>query len=313
MRMPWLAGGLLFCVFWGTPGHAQETNAPPDSSGAAKQAVPQRIRVGGNVQVAKMRHQVKPVYPPIAKTAKISGTVILHAVIGKDGTVSALQFVSGPPLLMKAAMDAVKQWVYEPTSLNGAAVEVDTTISVVFTLDGKAPEETKPIDPVLRADILKLFDATGLRQNAVIAGKAMSEAIRPVILKSLPDMPQREEIADAYMEKLFALVDSPQFVDRAVEVYAKYFTDEDVQALTEFYKTPAGQHLNATTPKLLPDMNKMGQQLAADNMNAIWTEMCKTYPQLKGKTTYCPADKENQSQRQAPAAAENTVISAQQQ
>jgi protein TonB len=77
-----------------------------------------------------------PVYPPIAKTAHIAGTVVLHAVIAKDGSVEDLQYVSGPPLLMKSAMDAVKQWRYQPTQLNGDPVEVDTTISVVFTLGG---------------------------------------------------------------------------------------------------------------------------------------------------------------------------------
>jgi periplasmic protein TonB len=83
-----------------------------------------------------MVRQIMPVYPPIAKTAHISGTVVLHAVIAKDGSVEDLQYVSGPPLLMKAAMDAVKQWRYQPTQLNGDPVEVDTTISVVFTLGG---------------------------------------------------------------------------------------------------------------------------------------------------------------------------------
>jgi protein TonB len=62
--------------------------------------------------------------------------VVLHAVISKDGSVEDLQYVSGPPLLMKAAMDAVRQWRYQPTQLNGEPVEVDTTVSVVFTLGG---------------------------------------------------------------------------------------------------------------------------------------------------------------------------------
>jgi protein TonB len=62
--------------------------------------------------------------------------VVLHAVIAKDGSVEDLQYVSGPPLLMKSAMDAVRQWRYQPTQLNGDPVEVDTTISVVFTLGG---------------------------------------------------------------------------------------------------------------------------------------------------------------------------------
>jgi periplasmic protein TonB len=95
-----------------------------------------RIRVGGNVQGAKLLHQVQPVYPQIAKTAHVQGTVLLHAIIAKDGTIQELQYVSGPPLLMRAAMDAVHEWRYQPTMLNGEPVEVDTTIQVVFTLGG---------------------------------------------------------------------------------------------------------------------------------------------------------------------------------
>lgn len=95
---------------------------------------PQRIRVGGNVEAASLINKVSPEYPPIAKTAHVAGTVVLHAIIGKDGGIRELQYVSGPPLLMKSAMDAVKEWRYKPTTLNGEAVEVDTTIDVVFSL-----------------------------------------------------------------------------------------------------------------------------------------------------------------------------------
>lgn len=97
-------------------------------------ATPQRIRVGGQVEAASLINKVEPQYPPIAKTAHVAGTIVLHAIIGKDGAIRELQFVSGPPLLMKSAMDAVKEWRYKPTMLNGEAVEVDTTIDVVFSL-----------------------------------------------------------------------------------------------------------------------------------------------------------------------------------
>jgi len=83
-----------------------------------------------------MLRQIQPMYPQIAKTAHVQGTVILHAIISKDGTVQELQYISGPALLMRSAMDAVRQWKYQPTLLNGEPVEVDTTISVVFTLSG---------------------------------------------------------------------------------------------------------------------------------------------------------------------------------
>lgn len=95
-----------------------------------------RIRVGGNVQGAKLIRQIQPVYPPIAKTAHISGTVLLHAIIAKDGSIQELQYISGPAMLMKSAMDAVHEWRYQPTLLNGEPVEVDTQIQVVFTLGG---------------------------------------------------------------------------------------------------------------------------------------------------------------------------------
>ncbi len=106
--------------------------APPPP----KPVTPQRIRVGGNVQAASLVHQVQPIYPQIARTAHISGTVILHAIIAKDGTIQELSYVTGPALLMRSAMDAVREWRYKPTLLNGEPVEVETTISVEFTLGG---------------------------------------------------------------------------------------------------------------------------------------------------------------------------------
>ena len=120
------AGGVLGGIIGGTGG------GPPPPP----RPTPSRIRVGGNVQAASLIHQVMPQYPQIAKTAHIQGTVILHAIISKEGTVQELQYISGPPLLMRSAMDAVREWRYKPTLLNGEPVEVDTTISVVFTLGG---------------------------------------------------------------------------------------------------------------------------------------------------------------------------------
>ncbi|MGA7851731.1 MAG: energy transducer TonB [Candidatus Acidiferrales bacterium] len=98
-------------------------------------ATPTRIRVGGNVAAAKLVHQAIPIYPQDAKSQGISGTVLLHCVIAKDGTMLQIDYVSGPPLLMQSAIDAVRQWRYQPTLLNHVPVEVDTTISVIYTLD----------------------------------------------------------------------------------------------------------------------------------------------------------------------------------
>jgi protein TonB len=95
----------------------------------------QRIKIGGNVQGAKIIRKPPPVYPQLAKSARVSGVVHLAAIIAKDGTIQELHSLGGPALLIQAAMDAVKQWVYQPTMLNGEPVQVETTIDVNFTLN----------------------------------------------------------------------------------------------------------------------------------------------------------------------------------
>jgi protein TonB len=125
------AGGVIGGIIGGVPTAAPPPPPPPP---APKPVTPQRIRVGGNVQQAKLIRQPKPIYPPLAKQARISGVVRLNAIIGKDGTIQNLTVASGHPLLVPAAMEAVKQWVYQPTLLNGEAVEVVTQIDVNFTL-----------------------------------------------------------------------------------------------------------------------------------------------------------------------------------
>jgi TonB family protein len=111
--------------------------APPasDASASAVSAVtPQSIQVGGNAEAANLIYQVRPVYPPLAKQARIQGTVKFNALIGADGFVKNLQAVSGHPMLVQAALEAVKDWVYKPTLLNGNPVDVTTVIDVNFTL-----------------------------------------------------------------------------------------------------------------------------------------------------------------------------------
>jgi TonB family protein len=95
---------------------------------------PTRIRIGANVQRAKLLVKVTPVYPAEAKAQRIEGEVRLEAIVGKDGKVENLQMLSGDPLLAAAALDAVRQWQYQTTLLNGDPVEVVTEIAVNFTL-----------------------------------------------------------------------------------------------------------------------------------------------------------------------------------
>ncbi|HTC55911.1 MAG TPA: TonB family protein [Candidatus Sulfotelmatobacter sp.] len=101
-----------------------------------KVATPQRVRVSSGVSSGLLIRRVNPTYPPLARQARIQGTVILQAQISKDGSIENLQLVSGHPMLAPAAIEAVKQWKYKPYLLNGEPVEVDTQVQVNFTLAG---------------------------------------------------------------------------------------------------------------------------------------------------------------------------------
>jgi protein TonB len=100
----------------------------------AAAAIP-RFRTGGNIREPRLVHRVDPLYPVLAKQAHVEGVVRLTGVIGIDGRIAALTVESGNPLLVPAARDAVRQWLYEPTLLNGVPVEVMTSIIVTFTLN----------------------------------------------------------------------------------------------------------------------------------------------------------------------------------
>ncbi|HKM90891.1 MAG TPA: energy transducer TonB [Candidatus Acidoferrales bacterium] len=121
-----MPGGVMGGIIGGISG------APPPP----KPEAPKRIRVSTGVQEAKILNQTRPIYPPLARQARIQGTVRLHAIISKEGTIQQLEVVSGPPLLVQAATEAVKQWRYKPTLLSDEPVEVETFIDVIFTLGG---------------------------------------------------------------------------------------------------------------------------------------------------------------------------------
>jgi protein TonB len=111
---------------------AEPVTPPPVAEPEPARAQP--IRVSSAVQAARIVRRVMPIYPALARTARISGTVRLQAIIAADGSIAELNVISGPPLLIKAATDAVQQWLYRPTVLNGRPVAVDTQIDVNFTL-----------------------------------------------------------------------------------------------------------------------------------------------------------------------------------
>ena len=124
-------GGIIDGFIGGRPASMDPLPLPPAPPRAK---LPQRVRVGGSVQHAKLIRQVRPRYPPLAVQARIQGTVILEATISELGSVEDLRVIKGHPLLTERALEAVRQWRYKPTVLNGMPVRVVTRITVRFNL-----------------------------------------------------------------------------------------------------------------------------------------------------------------------------------
>jgi periplasmic protein TonB len=120
---------------------AQVANAfaPPPALAASLAAEPKaeipRLAIGGNVQHGMLVREVIPVYPPLARQARVEGTVAFRAVIAPTGAVENLQLIGGHPMLVQAAAEAVRKWLYRPTLLNGVPCRVDTVIEVRFKLN----------------------------------------------------------------------------------------------------------------------------------------------------------------------------------
>jgi protein TonB len=108
----------------------------PQSEASQAQPATQitRIKQSGSITRKALTHSVAPVYPTKARNERIQGTVRLHLIIGKDGSVQQADVISGDKLLAQAALDAVRQWKYKVTLLNGEPVEVDTTDDLIFSL-----------------------------------------------------------------------------------------------------------------------------------------------------------------------------------
>ncbi len=127
-----LPGALLGNALSGIP---QSTPPAPAAKPKAAAAEPQApVPIGGDVQAANLVRKIMPAYPPLARQARVSGTVRFTAIIGTDGRIQNLQLIAGHPLLVASAREAVSQWLYRPTLLNGKPVEVITQIEVNFTL-----------------------------------------------------------------------------------------------------------------------------------------------------------------------------------
>ena len=122
-------GGIIGAIPQGAPPPAPVPSPAPDGPAG------QQIRVGGAIMAARLIQRKAPVYPPTAKQARVQGVVRLSVIVGKDGKIDSVTLIQGHPFLVEAAINAVKEWVYQPTLVNGEAVSVQTEVDVQFNLD----------------------------------------------------------------------------------------------------------------------------------------------------------------------------------
>jgi TonB family protein len=331
---------VMMALFWVSGARAQsdfERNEPGKTALGANQRWAQAVSVeadsGGNfsssnpgVAIGTLIRHVEPDYPQIAKTAQVGGSVVLHCLIGRDGTMEAVRYISGPPLLKRSSMDAVRQWQYHPTLRDGEPVEVDTTVTVVYTLDGQSGQnggaatpkpddsskagppgsadaqkagpsasnmtgdssaQTVPINPEFRARVLKLMEITEMTSNMDRVWKSMQPTLRPMLIQMLPPTQNRDTILDAYLEGLQKSMHSPDAMEGYIQIYARHLTLADVNAAIQFYSTPEGDHVRRAFQEMAPETMKWGEELALKNAPLILKSLCSEYTELQDDAKLC--------------------------
>jgi len=286
-------------------------------------SVPPRIKVSEPVQVSSLIRKIIPSYPDQAKADHVTGTVVMHVIVATDGSVGEIHAISGPSVLADRAITAVHLWRYRPTLLDGRPAEVETKVTLVFTIDdtGRAgvdevptgnspapqgePSDSdnagKPIDPQLKADIQNLLLTMKGQESAEAGIRATFDSLRPQLEASLPRTPNRSKIIDAYEQKLVDLVRAPDFQNGIVAIYAKHFSDEDIKAIDAFYKTPTGQRFVAELPAVVKESSEYGQEAAVSAIPGILKELCNEFQELQDTVNFCPGDEKQPQGQLLPA------------
>lgn len=208
----------------------------PPYAEAAQSASAPGLHVSGSVIAGSRITFVEPVYPPDAKAAKLNGTVVLHAIIGKDGTIKELSVLSGPDQFRESALTAVKQWVYRPYLLNGNPVEVDTTITINYAL---SPEPSPDPSPSPNPSASNSQSSAMPDQVMHIGGNVKP----PVVVKqALPEYSQQAKAAKfSGTVQVYVLVDKNGYPThiRVVKGVGMGLDEKAVEAVSQYRFKPA--------------------------------------------------------------------------
>lgn len=196
-----------------------------------------------------------------------------------------------------------------PASQPAAATEQTTQVHALGNArpgpsgaaGAKANGAQTPIDPQLKADILRLFAVMDMEAELKRAAQGKVGRLQSLFYSFLPDTPHREQIADEAATKLTGLMSSPEFENKLVVIYAKYFNDKQMKTLVQIFQSPVWRHYQAVQASLGQDARQAGEQFAIEHVPIIFVQMCPKYPELQGKAKFCPAVPANTPAPASPA------------
>lgn len=166
---------------------------------------------------------------------------------------------------------------------------IAAAVALLCTLPALAQDRTAPssqqeprkIDPLKEADIRRMIDAMGGKKLMEEMKAQMFAQVKPAILKELPPGERGQKIADAFAQKFQARFKTTELLEQVIPIYDKYFTDEDIQGLIEFYLSPLGQRFAKAMPQASADSTAVGITWGQKNLQEIWRELQAEFPELK--------------------------------
>jgi hypothetical protein len=176
----------------------------------------------------------------------------------------------------------------QSASVHGQSPEPQRLPSNSTSLSQPQPQESGvTVEPQLRADIERMIEVAHLRERIIEISRLRFEQVRPQLTASMPPTPNRDKILLEYAGKYTSLHSTSDYMNKVAGVYAKYFSDEDIKGMIQFYQTPAGQHYIAKIPQVTADIAQLAESAAAEGIPHIWKQLCREYPELRGKLKYC--------------------------
>jgi TonB family protein len=260
------------------------------------------VRVSPGIMSGAAIHKINPIYPPDAKAAHIQGSVVLNAIIGKDGSVENLQVISGPPALAGSAIDAVKQWKYDPYLLNGQPVEIETTITVNFTLpDSPNPQgqgtTTQP-------------DATVSEYNGVPLKKIGNGVSAPMVIYQVEPQFSQEASQAKFMGVVLLnlIVDQdglPQNV-HVVRGVGMGLDEKAVEAVRQYKFKPAMENGSPVPVSINVEVNF--QIFDKPPTSPAVAEAAKSFPGVSGTFTVPPTTKPDLATRKIGGGVSTPIV-----